>query len=661
MAEPNQDQPIEPTEPERYQTETDDVSESSTSSGGDVQVAPQVHVEPPLTKTQPPIFYIPIPSPGDPVPLIPTKAFVVRQPKSVFLSDFAVQSTSTGEPTEPNQVTQKASGSGQVLTDSDVDISTVPVRSPNDDVDIPVLRQPPTIGKQVPTSMRPQRIAKSSFDVDSKTPVPALGRVIWSSTDVVIPKSVFMPNIAGVHMYPPVAFGEFTNAVPGTAPKSQGGWSGSAQIPMPIPPPITGWRAPGIPHPPPLPAAPAGPPFGTPTPTPGPALVGPPIGSYPPVPSAVHLGPSMETPTRIPGQESNEGSPFQTPSSIQFTSPRVIPGPRPLNIQPEMQPRVLFQTSTIQPNQTLHETDERQGVRPFLSTSASSSQDVSGSAVQTELNTMLSSIQTLPTAVPVVSEPNQEPINPEPEDEPQVPPIRVPAAWDKSEGIIILVGGFSNAGKSSLVEAVCSAFGLKRWKDHPNKKVWISNETGQEKNSRRQLLHYTNDSFRMSNNEINHTGLNQSIDTMCAKFSHWVVFVEGHRILDNEDLVNRSSLFIWIHTPSKTRKLRSPYSKGKSTEEWNTQLREEQEYFNHHKNLFSKVPFTILDGLQTKAYNAMVVMGLMGCFSKDLDPKSQLCYHEFEMPKPEDELEHPKHDPKQFSTIFTSKIVRPSA
>ena len=102
---------------------------------------------PPLTKTQPPIFYIPIPSPGDPVPLIPTKAFVVRQPKSVFLSDFAVQSTSTGEPTEPNQVTQKASGSGQVQTDSDVDISTVPVRSPNDDVDIPVLHRPPAVGK----------------------------------------------------------------------------------------------------------------------------------------------------------------------------------------------------------------------------------------------------------------------------------------------------------------------------------------------------------------------------------------------------------------------------------------------------------------------------------------------------------------------------------
>ena len=279
------------------------------------------------------------------------------------------------------------------------------------------------------------------------------------------------------------------------------------------------------------------PPIGTPTPTPGAVLVGPPIGSPTPIPSAVHVGPSIGTPTQISGQESSHGSPFQTPSSVQFTTPRAIPGPRSLNVQPEMQPRVLFQTSTIQPNQTLNETDERQGVRPFLSTSASSSQDVSGSVVQTELNTMLSSIHTIQTAVTVVPEPNQEPLNPEPEDEPQVPPIRVPAAWDKSEGIIILVAGFSNAGKSSLVEAVCSAFGLKRWKDHPNKKVWISNETGQEKNSRRQLLHYTNDSFRMANNEINHTGLNQSIDTMCAKFNHWVVFVEGHRILDNEDLV----------------------------------------------------------------------------------------------------------------------------
>ena len=40
MAEPNQDQPTEPTEPERYLTETDDVSDSSTSSGGDVQGTP---------------------------------------------------------------------------------------------------------------------------------------------------------------------------------------------------------------------------------------------------------------------------------------------------------------------------------------------------------------------------------------------------------------------------------------------------------------------------------------------------------------------------------------------------------------------------------------------------------------------------------------------
>ena len=667
MAEPNQSQPIEPSEPERYQTETDDVSQSSTSSGGDVQAGddilagPQVQVEPPLTMTQPHIFYIPVPSPGDPVPLIPTKPFV--RPKSVFLSDFAVQSTITDEPTEPNQGREQPSGSGQIQTDSDVDISTLPVRPTTADVDIPVLRQPPAVGKQVPTPVRPPRIAKSSFDVDSNTPVPALGRVLWSSTDV--PKSVFMPCVPSVNVFPPVAFGEFINAVPGTAPKSQTGWF-SNPTPMPIPPPITGWRAPGIPHPPPLPAVPAGihqRMVGLPsesTFTPGHAFVGQPIAN-PSMVRAVDAGVNIVTPTRMMDQASSEGTPYQTPSSIQFTTPRVIPGPRVVNIQPNVQPRVLFQTSTTEPNQTLNQTDERQGVRPFLSTSASSSQDVSGSVVQTELSTILSSIQTIPTAVHIASEPTQEPNNPEPEDEPQVPQIRVPAAWDKSEGIIILIGGFSNAGKSSLVESVATAFKLKRWQNHPNKKVWISNETGEEKNSRRQLLHYTNDSFRMSNDEINHNGLNQSLDTMCAKFKHWVVFVEGHRILDNEDLVNRASLFFWIHTPSKTRKLRSPYSKGKSTEAWNAQLREEQEYFSHHKHLFSTLPFTILDGLQTKAYNAMVVLAVMGNYNKDLDPKTQLCYHECELPEPEDETVHPKNDAKQFSTIFMSKIIRPTA
>ena len=97
-------------------------------------------------------------------------------------------------------------------------------------------------------------------------------------------------------------------------------------------------------------------------------------------------------------------------------------------------------------------------------------------------------------------------------------------------------------------------------------------------------------------------------------------------------------------------------------------MREEIAYFNHHKNVFQKVPFTILDGLQTKAYNAMVVMAIMGCFSKDLEPNRLICYKEFEMPNPEDSdadnqrlQEHSKHDPKQFSTIFRSKISRPSA
>ena len=51
------------------------------------------------------------------------------------------------------------------------------------------------------------------------------------------------------------------------------------------------------------------------------------------------------------GQANFDGTPFQTPSSVQFTTPRVISGPRPLNTQPDVEPRILFQTSTIQPNQ----------------------------------------------------------------------------------------------------------------------------------------------------------------------------------------------------------------------------------------------------------------------------------------------------------------------
>ena len=106
MAEPNTN---EPTEPERFETQTD-ASPTSIGDGQDVgpldslgshlndtqlvEVGPDVghsdlpehtvippppavYVEPPMTQAHPPIFYIPIPSPGDPLPLIPTKAFVV--------------------------------------------------------------------------------------------------------------------------------------------------------------------------------------------------------------------------------------------------------------------------------------------------------------------------------------------------------------------------------------------------------------------------------------------------------------------------------------------------------------------------------------------------------------------------------------------------------
>ena len=775
MAEPNQ----EPTEPERFETQTD-VSPTSIGDGQDVgpldlndnqvvnigddvgQVIPQppaVYVEPPLTKTHPPIFYVPIPSPGDPLPLIPTKAFVVGPvapivpvPKSVFLSAHATQSTFADQQTGPKQLTPHASASAKDQTDSDVDIPAVHVRSHDSDADIPVMTPQPVVGKPVPS--KPRGVAKSCFDVDSKTPVPAPGRVIWSSTDDVVPKSVFLTGrMEPLNPFPPVAFGGYTSAVPGSAPKSHSGWTScGAQVPPAvIPHPCTGWLAPGIPKPPP-----------------------PPLQQH-----AVHVAPPIGTPTPISGMGSgHSGSPFQTPSSVHLTTPRVIPEPKSLDVQSMLRPRVLFPnptspqpdptmsvtgsaqqmqqtqptitpdtqqtqstdevqslrprllfqnpTSPTQPDSTMSVTSsvpqqmqqtratippdiqqtqstvERTGVRNFIrqSTPAASSNQVvvpnaseipvdqgpiapsssdtlaeriqsddpvykhlSGAQTSPDFNSLMSNIQ---TAVNEQQEQERETQTEtrEPEGEPQVPPIRVPRAWNKMEGSIILIGGFSNAGKSSLVESITTAFGLKRWTGHPNKKVWISNESGQERNSMRHLLHYTNDSFRVgSTAEINHSGLNQSIFSMTGKFQHVVTFVEGHRIFDNEDLIEQAALFIWIHTPSQTRKVRSPASKAKSMDEWNVQLREEVAYFNRIKHLFQRFPFTILSGLQSKAFNTLVVMAMMGLFVKNIPRNQLLCYREFDLPNPEDTdadnqrlQTHSKHEPDQFSSIFRSKL-----
>ena len=92
-------------------------------------------------------------------------------------------------------------------------------------------------------------------------------------------------------------------------------------------------------------------------------------------------------------------------------------------------------------------------------------------------------------------------------------------------------------------------------------------------------------------------------------------------------------------------------------------MQEEIAYFNRNKNVFQRLPFTILDGLQTKAFNAMVVMAIMGLFSKNIERNRLVCYREFELPNPDDTdadnqrlQAHSKHDPNQFSTIFRSKL-----
>ena len=180
----------------------------------------------------------------------------------------------------------------------------------------------------------------------------------------------------------------------------------------------------------------------------------------------------------------------------------------------------------------------------------------------------------------------------------------------------------------------------------------------------RHLLHYTNDSFRVGNtSEIDHGALNQSIFSMTSKFQHVVTFVEGHRVFENEDLINQAALLVWIHSPSQVRKLRSPACKHKSSDEWASQMRSEAEYFGRIKPLFQRSPITVLSGLQSRAFNTLVIMGIMGLYSPTIPRKQLPCYREFELPDPEDEdadkqrcTNHTPHERSQFAEIFRSKL-----
>ena len=150
---------------------------------------------------------------------------------------------------------------------------------------------------------------------------------------------------------------------------------------------------------------------------------------------------------------------------------------------------------------------------------------------------------------------------------------------------------------------------------------------------------------------------------MTCKFQHVVTFVEGHRIFENEELINQAALLIWIHTPSQVRKMRSPACKSKSDAEWASQLRSEVEYFEKIKPLVQRFPVCILSGLQTRAFNTLVIMGIVGLYLPNIPRKRLVCYREFALPDPED-LEadqqrchdHSPHERTLFSAIFRSKL-----
>ena len=143
--------------------ETDDTSQSGSQQGHGPQLVenepPLVLVEPPITAARPPIIYIPIPSPGDPQPLIPSRPFTIGpvaplptrtipKPSGHSLLTHATQSVSdTQQRTGPQRLTQtvlfvvpeirpSATASG-----SNMDVN-VPSEQESD-VDIPVVNPRP--------------------------------------------------------------------------------------------------------------------------------------------------------------------------------------------------------------------------------------------------------------------------------------------------------------------------------------------------------------------------------------------------------------------------------------------------------------------------------------------------------------------------------------
>ena len=189
------------------------------------------------------------------------------------------------------------------------------------------------------------------------------------------------------------------------------------------------------------------------------------------------------TATGVVPQQTNQTQPTTTPDIQQTQSTDERQGVR--NFFPLQSSPASSSNQMVAPTASESTVDQGQAAPGSSDTPVERAQSddrvlkhLPGAQTNPDFNSLMSNIQTAVNQQPGQERETQTDTR-EPEGEPEVPPIRVPRAWNKMEGSVILVGGFSNAGKSSLVESITTAFGLKRWTGHPNKKVWISNESGQ--------------------------------------------------------------------------------------------------------------------------------------------------------------------------------------
>ena len=181
---------------------------------------------------------------------------------------------------------------------------------------------------------------------------------------------------------------------------------------------------------------------------------------------------------------------------------------------------------------------------------------------------------------------------------PSFPAAKLLPSWNNVQGQMILISGFPNAGKSSIVTALKNCIRLETHCKIQNKKYWLYNESGSE-SCKFHFIHITNDSF-YSGDDIDHTRMTQSVSSIHDRWAkgnvdRTLTVAEGHRVFLNESLVRSSCIHIWIHTLRQIRRTR--YKTGFNDSDWFQKCHIEEKYLESVKHIIRGPKCNILSGL----------------------------------------------------------------